>query len=128
MITFLFRLLPVALVVFVLFHGSDKVQEIVERVKDVFLEVKTSLELSGIARNLRPRIIIGDAPPYDFRKYLRDNMKSIDSDPSLDPWESPYQLVYDDERNLWVISCGPDGTCDTEDDLRALVYTPKAAD
>jgi len=121
---FFFKLALLAVIGYVLYQSSDRVRDIVERVRNVFWEFKVSLELNSIAQNLRPGLASGGSPPGDLREYLRENLASDEEDPSLDAWDTPYQLRR--EGNLILVaSCGPDTECETEDDIVTPVVTPR---
>jgi hypothetical protein len=118
------RVIPIALVVFSLAHGTEQGQKIMVKVKNVFLEFQAGMELSGIARNLRPGLVVDGDLPVNFRQYVRENMQGSRKDTSLDPWNRPYGLKKKNGRII-VYSCGPDQNCGSKDDIESIVGKQK---
>jgi hypothetical protein len=107
------RLIPLVLAVGVASESED----IQEQILSVVREVRTEVELRGIAQVVALDLAEDQSVPVDaFQDYLREKMIAHEKDPSIDVWETPYGLV--DIDGSWIVySCGPDKEAGTDDDI-----------
>lgn len=116
MIGMLIKLAPVVFAVGAAAQGGDKLGGLMSPVLNVARTMRAQSEISGMVKVLRLDLIADQPLPRNFSAYLERNMDSQGGDVTLDPWETPYQLVKEDGAVI-VRSCGPDAEADTEDDL-----------
>lgn len=115
------RIIPVALAGYGVAGGKDKLEELGKKAINAAMAVKTSMDMSGMVKLVQLEMIDGSGPPRDFPKYVRENMHtSGGTDPATDAWGGTYRLIQE-HGEIWVVSCGPDQQCDTDDDVEALV-------
>ena len=123
MIRLLFRTLPIAILVYGIYHSSDRARNVFRTAKNMTLQVRVMMNMSNMAKGLKPLVASGEALPYDFQQYLRDNLRSGAADPSLDPWQTPYRIERR-EGSVFIVSCGPDLECSTKDDIENAISGP----
>ena len=84
----------------------------------------TRVEMHTLRRMLLLDMIAGEELPKDIGEYARVNLEGIEADSGSDSWGSEWSWERDAEGGRWLISCGPDRTCFSEDDLRVrIVYS-----
>ena len=116
MIRLLFRALPIGILVYGIYYGSDKAKDLLRSSKDLVLQVQTQMTMSNMAKQLRPMAAAGESLPEDLQAYMRDNLKGAGEDAGKDPWQTPYQIQRT-QAGVFLASCGPDKKCATKDDI-----------
>ncbi len=120
----MFKLMPLVTVVGGVGASSPKVKTQLEKLFNTAKVVSVQTEVNNIAQmvyldSLEDQII----KPAEFADYLRKNMRvkgKLQRDTSLDFWETPYGLAYDEKnRRLYVLSAGPDKKYNSDDDIYA---------
>ncbi len=124
MFTRLMKLMPLLAAGGAVTGAGGDLGQVQERFLGVIKEVKTQTEMRAIVKVMRLDIISGEAMPRDVTKYARANMDSQGTDPGHDSWGMPYSLERTSE-GTFLVSCGPDTDCGSDDDVAVMVVTSK---
>lgn len=85
-------------------------------------EFAAKQNMATILRTVRLESVIDDTPNFaDLAVFIRRNINNSDgTDPSIDPWGTPYRHETKDRR-IYLLSAGPDKQWNTEDDLEKSI-------
>jgi hypothetical protein len=118
------KLMPLVTVAGGAAASSPNIKAQLEKMLSTTKVVAVQTEVNNIAQMVYLEMI-DEKPvkPEEFAEYLRRNMRTkgkVVRDTSLDMWETPYGLAYDEKNHrLYVISAGPDKQYNTDDDVYA---------
>lgn len=115
------RVLPLTVAGYAVAGGSDSFKEVADEAMNAVLKLKSSTEMRGIVKSIRLDMVAGEPFPDDLEEYIYDNMDSQGTDPTLDAWGTPYEAL-EQEGARYIVSCGPDESCGTKDDICAIVH------
>ena len=125
MIGLVTRMVPVGVATAAMAGGTDSMQDMQKAAMDIVYEVKVTSEMKQISKMIRLDIIAGENVPKDLKVYIKNNFRSEGGDPTVDPWQSAYDMKKDRDGTLYIVSCGSDKRCGSEDDRKATIVGPK---
>ena len=114
----LWRLLPLCLVVWAMRGGVTEYVKYGVMAKEASRYTVTYFNMSNYVTALEHHTQEYGSLPQDLAGFLRRRFESKKHDPSLDAWDTPYQIM-DGEPQFALLSCGPDHACETSDDVTA---------
>ena len=121
LVALLWRLLPIAIVVYGVRDGAETGREVIKSATDVVRQMQAFISLRGAASSMKLAVTAGDfEAPDDFTEYMRNNLTVKGGDAGLDPWGQEFELLEEDDHII-LFSCGPDTECENEDDIRVIV-------
>jgi hypothetical protein len=126
LIRFIWRLLPLLVILYGLRHGTAQARKAFKAAQDVVLVTISGSDLNSAKSVIELQFIDGTPPPDDIVKFMRKNVRSRRHDVGVDPWGTEYKSSYDG-RNLTIYSCGPDTVCGNSDDLNLVIRPPSTA-
>ncbi|MBJ80983.1 MAG: hypothetical protein CMH60_06675 [Myxococcales bacterium] len=125
MIGLMTRLVPVGVATAAMAGGTDSMQDLQKAAMDIVYEVKVKQETKQIAQMIRLDIVSGGRAPKDLKAYIERNFRSEGGDPTTDPWQTPYAMIKERDGTVYVVSCGVDKRCGSDDDRKATVIGSK---
>lgn len=120
------RLLPIFILVWVVRGSAVEYNKYFVMAKNASRYAMTYINLSQYVSSLEQHYAENGNLPSDISAFLRTSYVTKGRDPSLDYWDTPYQLTAG-EYQFILTSCGPDRACPNEDDLSSSgkkIHTP----
>ncbi len=118
------RALPLGALIYSLSSHVEVVGKQVAFVKNAVNYVIVQTNMTKYALSIGGYISSTGAPPDDLEAYLDSSFRVMGGRASLDPWGRPFQIYqyYDGgEDTYYLVSCGPDGICENDDDIRVKI-------
>ena len=125
MIGLVTRMVPVGVATAAMAGGTDSMQDMQKAAMDIVYEVKVKSETKQIAKMIRLDVVAGDNIPKDLKVYIKSNFRSEGGDPTMDPWQTAYEMIKDRDGSVYIVSCGADKRCGSEDDRKSTVIGSK---
>ncbi len=116
MTRFLWRLLPIVLILYTMRGAADQYGRYLKMAKQASYYTMTYMALAQYVPALQTYYKEQNRLPEDLGGFFRAHFSSKGQDAALDPWETPYALT-EDRDQFTLTSCGSDRTCPTDDDL-----------
>lgn len=113
------RLGPIFLLIYFSKAQSTQVAKQIKTLSNYVTVFQEHTEMSQISRLLRSYVQKLNRPPSDLGRFL-DTEYTTKRDMSLDVWEQPFRFEHDG-RTWYLVSCGPDLRCRTDDDIRQKI-------
>jgi type II secretion system (T2SS) protein G len=117
---FLKKLIPALLLVFLIDFNARHFRDMVGRLNAWWGTARTRMEMGEMAGALDAEYASTDRypAPEAFRDFVRHWVRPNSThDPYYDRWHHAYRYRVDGAR-YEILSCGPDGECGTDDDVR----------
>ena len=118
------KFLPLLIALGGAYKAKDKIAPQLSQMFAISQVVATQSELGSLAKMIYlTQLETGRVPnPRKFAAYCRKKLKVAkgqERDTSLDHWGNPYKLEIYGRKSFAVLSAGPDGELDTDDDLES---------
>lgn len=110
------KLLPFVAIAFFWYRAPAQATRMLKMFANGPNAVLTTMNIRNAADAISMDVRYGSSCPMDVSRYLQDSMSGRNRRPDLDGWGNPYVLEGCPQRPA-LRSCGPDATCDTDDDL-----------
>jgi len=126
MIGALMKPLPLTIAIGGAGMGTGEIENLGQGALDMVLTVKTQMEMRSLVQAMRIDYIFSKKLPRqrELQKYARDKIDSQGTDPALDGWGTPWQITKI-AGDSFLLSCGPDKSCNTEDDIEQIIVNAK---
>jgi len=114
------RLVPLAVASAAISQNGDEIKNLGSHLLNIANNLRASAEMRSISKSIRLDMISGEEFPQDIVDYARRRMDSQGQDPSKDPWSKEYLLIEAGDGK-YLVSLGPDGELDTDDDIAVRI-------
>lgn len=116
---FLKKLIPVALLVFLIDANARHFRDMVGRLNAWWGTASTKMEMGEIAAAVDAEYASAERypDPQAFGQFVRAWIRRKGRDPAYDRWGQPFRFQVDGTR-YEILSCGPDAVCGTPDDIQ----------
>lgn len=112
----LFKLAPLLVLLYAFRSGTASAVALVADMKNWIGAGLAHLEMSRIGSALESEYGFSGRFPGDFPAFLRETLERPGSDPALDRWGTPLELLVEG-GHYEIVSWGPDATLGTADDI-----------
>ena len=116
------KMIPMVALLAAMGGGSEELTKIGQEMINLVQEFRTRAEMAGLVKVIRLDILDQKRIPRDIVKYARDNIDSQGADSGLDIWGVKWKTDGSQRRPpFFIVSCGPDTKCGTDDDIYVQV-------